>query len=90
MYIDIFYLVCLYLKNDIGPKFIHLGFGLATGWMIYLYLKQKLHRNWGLLGMVVFITTPIVVWLSTSVYVDLGMTFFTTGSVLAFIKWRDS
>jgi Dolichyl-phosphate-mannose-protein mannosyltransferase len=91
MYINLFYLVCLYLKNDIAPKFIHLSFGIATGWLIYLYLKQKLLlRNWGLLGMVIFITTPIVVWLSTAVYVDLGMTFFTTGSVLAFIKWRDS
>jgi len=90
MYIDLIYIVCLYFKNDIAPKFIHFGFGLATGWLIYLYLKQKLHRNWGLLGMVIFMTTPIVVWLSTSAYIDLGMTFFTTGSVLAFIKWRDS
>jgi hypothetical protein len=91
VYIDLFYLVCLYLKNDIAPKFIHLSFGIATGWLIYLYLRQKLLlRSWGLLGMVIFISTPIVVWLSTSVYIDLGMTFFTTGSVLAFIKWRDS
>lgn len=90
MYIDLSYLVCLYFKNDIVPKFIHLGFGLATGWLIYLYLKNKFCRNWGLLGMVIFITTPIVVWLSTSVYVDLGMTFFITGSILAFVKWRNS
>ncbi|RZB36211.1 MAG: hypothetical protein SRB2_02370 [Desulfobacteraceae bacterium Eth-SRB2] len=88
--INLFYLVCLFLKNDIAPKFIHLGFGLGTGWLIYIYLKKKFGRNWGLLGMVIFITTPIVVWLSTSAYIDLGMTFFTTGSVLAFIKWRDS
>jgi hypothetical protein len=90
MYINLLYLICLYFKNDIAPKFIHLAFGLGTGWLIYLYLKQKFDCNWGLLGMVVFITTPIVVWLSTSAYIDLGMTFFTTGSVLAFIKWRDS
>ena len=90
MYINLTYLVCQYFKNDIVPKFIHLGFGFASGWLIYLYLKQKFDRNWGLIGLVIFITTPIVVWLSTSAYVDLGMTFFTTGSVLAFIKWRDS
>ena len=90
MNIDLLYALCLYFNNDIAPKFIHLGFGMGTGLMIYLYLKPKFDRNWGLLGMVIFITTPIVVWLSTSAYVDLGMTFFTTGSVLAFIKWRDS
>ncbi len=90
MYINLLYLACLYLKNDIAPKFIHLAFGLCTGGLIYIYLKEKYDRNWGLLGAIIFLTTPIVVWLSTSAYIDLGMTFFTTGSILAFVKWRDS
>lgn len=90
MNINLLYAVCLYFKNDIAPKYIHLAFGIGTSLLIYLYLKPRLGRNWGLLGVVIFITTPIVVWLSTSAYIDLGMTFFTTGSVLAFIKWRDS
>jgi dolichyl-phosphate-mannose-protein mannosyltransferase len=90
MFINLFYLVCLYFKNDIAPKFIHFGFGVATGWLIYFYLKEKFDRNWGLLGMVIFFTAPIVVWLSTTAYIDLGMTFFTTASVLALVKWRDS
>ena len=90
MYINLLYIVCLYFKNDIAPKFIHFAFGLGTGWLIYLYLKEKFDRNWGLLGMMIFLTMPIVIWLSTSAYIDLGMTFFTTGSVLAFLKWRDS
>jgi len=74
----------------VAPKFIHLAFGLGTGWLIYDYLKQKFDRNWGLLGLLIFISTPIVIWLSTSAYIDLGMTFFTTGSVLGFVRWRDS
>ena len=90
MNIDLLYALCLYFKNDIAPKFIHLTFGMGTGLLIYLYLKFRYGREWGLLGMVIFITTPIVIWLSTTAYVDLGMTFFTTASVIAFIKWRDS
>lgn len=90
MYINLLYFVGLFFKNDIAPKFIHLVFGLATGGLIYIYLKNKYDSNWGLLGVVIFITTPIVIWLSTSAYIDLGMTFFTTASLLAFIKWRDS
>lgn len=90
MNIDLLYTVCLYFKNDIAPKFIHLAFGIGTSLLIYLYLKPKFSRNWGVLGLLIFITTPVVVWLSTSAYVDLGMTFFITGSVLAFIKWRDT
>jgi len=90
MYMNLLYLISLYFKNDIAPKFIHLAFGMGTGLLIYFYLKHRFGRNWGLLGMVIFITTPIVVWLSTSAYIDLGMTFFTTASVMAFIKWRDT
>jgi Dolichyl-phosphate-mannose-protein mannosyltransferase len=89
MNIDLLYVLCLYFHIDIVPKFIHLAFGMGTGLLIYLYLKPKYGRNWGLLGMIIFITTPIVIWLSTTAYVDLGMTFFSTGSVLAFIRWRD-
>jgi hypothetical protein len=90
MNIDLLYALCLYLNHDIAPKFIHLVFGLGIGLIIYLYIKSRYGRNWGLLGMVIFISTPIVIWLSTAAYVDLGMTFFTTGSVMAFIKWRNS
>ena len=90
MNIDLLYTLCLYFKNDMAPKFIHLAFGMGTGLMIYFYLKPKFGRNWGLLGMLIFISTPIVIWLSTAAYVDLGMTFFTTGGVMAFLKWRDS
>lgn len=90
MYMNLLYLISLYFKNDIAPKFIHLAFGTGTGLLIYFYLKHRFGRNWGLLGMVIFITTPIVAWLSTSAYIDLGMTFFTTASVMAFIKWRDA
>jgi len=90
MNINLLYAVCLYFKNDIAPKFIHLAFGIGTGLLIYLYLKPRFGRNWGLLGILIFLSTPIVIWLSTSEYIDLGMTFFTVGSVLSFIKWRDS
>jgi hypothetical protein len=90
MYINLLYFVCLCFENDIAPKFIHLFFGFSTGVLIYRYLRQKYDGNWGLLGMIIFITTPIVIWLSTSAYIDLGMTFFTTASVLALIKWCDN
>ena len=61
MNINLLYALCLYLNNDIAPKFIHLAFGLGTGLLIYFYLKFRYDRNWGLLGMVIFITTPIVI-----------------------------
>lgn len=90
MNINLLYTLCLYLKNDIAPKFIHMAFAWGTGFLIYRYLKDCYGRNWGLLGFFIFISTPIIIWLSTSEYIDLGMTFFTTASILSLVKWRDS
>lgn len=89
MNIDLLYLVALYFKNDIAPKFIHLAFGLGTGLLIYFYLKKRLGKSWGLLGLLIFISAPIIVRLSTSAYIDLGMVFFTTASLLSYVRWRD-
>jgi hypothetical protein len=88
MNLDLLYLICLYFNNDILPHFIHMGFGIGTAWLIYSYLNSKFNRVEGLLGVLVFVSTPIVLRMSTVAYVDLGLTFFTTVSVLAFIHWR--
>jgi hypothetical protein len=89
MNVDLLYLISLYFKNDIAPKFIHFIFGLGTGLLVYNYLKNRLSKNWGLLGFLVFFSTPVIIRLSTTAYVDLGMTFFTTAIILAFVRWRD-
>ena len=56
MNIDLLYLIPLYFKNDIVPKFIHFAFGLGTGLLVYNYLKNRLSKNWGLLGFLVFLS----------------------------------
>lgn len=89
MNIDLLYLIPLFFHNDIIPNFIHMGFGIGTAWLIYRYLNTRLNRVSGLLGVLVFVSTPIVFRLSTIAYVDLGLVFFTTASILAFFKWRD-
>ncbi|MFH1079368.1 MAG: glycosyltransferase family 39 protein [Pseudomonadota bacterium] len=89
MNIDLLYLVSLYFNNDILPNFIHMGFGIATAWLIYRYLNGKFNRVAGLLGVLVFVGTPVVLRMSTVAYVDLGLTFFTTAAILAFVRWRD-
>jgi 4-amino-4-deoxy-L-arabinose transferase-like glycosyltransferase len=89
MNIDLLYLVPLLFGNDLLPAFIHLLFGWGTGYLVYGYLKGHAGRLWGLLGLLVFVSTPMVVRLSITAYVDLGMIFFTTASVLSYLRWRD-
>ena len=89
MNIDLLYLVPLLFGNDRVPAFIHLLFGWGTGYLIYRYLKVHEGRLWGLLGLLVFVSTPMIIRLSVTAYVDLGMIFFTTASVFAYLRWRD-
>jgi hypothetical protein len=89
MNVDLLYLVPLLFGNDRVPSFIHLLFGWGTGYLVYRYLKDQAGRVWGMLGLLVFASTPMVMRLSITAYVDLGMIFFTTASVLSYLRWRD-
>ncbi len=90
MNLDLLYMVPLYFGNDIIPKFIHFIFALLTAGLIYSYLGKRLGSAWGLLGALFFLSLPIIIKLSITVYVDLGLVFFSTASLLAFLKWIES
>ena len=90
MNLDLLYMIPLYFKNDIAPKFIHFVFALLTAWLIFGYLKHRINAIYGLLGAIFFLSIPIIVKLSTTVYVDLGVMFFSTASLLLILKWIQS
>ncbi len=90
MNLDLLYLIPLYFGNDIIPKLIHFSFALLTVYLIFRYLKNRLNTNYALFGAVFFLSIPIVIKLSITVYVDLGLMFFSTASLLLLLKWIDS
>lgn len=90
MNVDLLYLIPLYLGNDIVPKYIHFVFALLTAWMIFWYVRRRLSTPYALLGSVSFLSTPIVLKLSISAYVDLGLIFFSTATLLLLLRWGES
>ena len=90
MNLNLLYMAPLSFDFDIGAKFIHNVFGLLTALLIFLYLKKRISTNWALLGGLVFLSTPLIVRLSASAYVDLGLAFFTTAATLGIIYWQDT
>ncbi len=87
MNLDILYMVPLYFGNDIAPKFIHFSFALLTVWLLFSFLKKRLNTLYALTGILFFLSLPIIVKLSIMVYVDLGLIFFSTASLIYFLKW---
>ena len=90
MNLDLLYLVSLYFGNDILPKFIHFTFALLTAGLLFAYLKRRTGLSYALFGVAFFLSTPIIVKLSISAYVDLGVVFFSFASLLLLLKWAES
>ena len=89
MNLDLLYTIPLFFGNDIIPKYIHYLFALLTAGLLYRYLKKNIGLNYGLLGAIFFLSIPIIVKLSITVYVDLGLVFFTTASLLLLLQWAE-
>ncbi len=90
MNLDLLYMIPLYFGNDIAPKFIHFIFALLTAWLIFSYLRKRLDLGWALVGGLFFLSLPIIVKLSITVYVDLGLIFFSTASIMSLFKWIEN
>jgi 4-amino-4-deoxy-L-arabinose transferase-like glycosyltransferase len=88
MNLDLLYMIPLWLGTDIFPKYIHLLFGLLTAGLIHRYIRRRIgSRRYGLLGALLFLSLPVVVKLSITVYVDLGLIFFSTAALLSILEW---
>ncbi len=89
MNLDLLYMIPLYFGNDIIPKYIHFFFALGTGWLIYDYLNRRISKVYGLIGCLFFLSIPIIVKLSITIYVDLGLVFFSTAALLFLFRWTE-
>ena len=89
MNLDLLYAIPLYFGNDIAPKFIHFAFALLTAWLIHGYLVKRLGAPWAIFGAIFFLSLPIIVKLAITVYVDLGLVFFSTAALMSMLKWRE-
>jgi hypothetical protein len=87
MNLDLLYMIPIYFGNDIIPKYIHFGFAFLTSFLIFSYLRRRMNRVYGLLGMLFFLSLPIMIKLSITAYVDLGLVFFSTAALLLIIRW---
>lgn len=90
MNLDLLYLIPLAFGTDIVPKMIHLAFGLLTAASLYRYLLRRTHRALALYGALFFLSIPLILKLSTTVYVDLGVIFFASASLILLLRWRET
>jgi hypothetical protein len=89
MLLDMLYTPWVYWGYDFVPKWIHGLFAFLTGLLLYTDLSRRMNATYGLLGFFFFISTPVILRLSHWAYIDLGITFYTTASLLCLLRWRE-
>lgn len=89
MLLDMLYTPWIHWGHDFVAKQIHLLFGFLTGVLIYAYLTRRMSSVYGLLGFFFFMSTPAILRLSHSAYIDLGITFYCTASLMCLLCWRE-
>ena len=87
--IDLLYVLPIKLNYDIAAKYIHFIFALGTMILIICFIRRKLNFYWGILGGLMFLTLPVILKLSVTVYVDLGLLFFFTASLFSGLIWLE-
>lgn len=88
--LDLLYCIPLIFNNDIVPKYIHFLFALLTAFMIFRYTRRKVGSGYALFSVLLFLSLPVIIKLSITVYVDLGLFFFSTASLLSLLKWYET
>jgi Dolichyl-phosphate-mannose-protein mannosyltransferase len=89
MLLDMLYTPWVYWRYDFVPKWIHALFGLLTGLLLYAYCGRRMNASYGLLAFFFFVSMPVIARLSHWGYIDLGMTFYTTASLLCLVGWHE-
>jgi 4-amino-4-deoxy-L-arabinose transferase-like glycosyltransferase len=87
--LDIFYMVPVALGHDIAAKYLHFVFALLTALLIFLFVRRRTGPAWAALGGLMFLTLPLILKLSVTVYVDLGLVFFTTAALFSVVVWLE-
>jgi len=86
----LYMLILKYIGNDQLCKVLHASFLIASGVLIFRFVKKKYNYALAFFVYVFTLTIPILLRLSSEVYVDLGLFFFATLAIINFIKWQET
>src|SRR5207244_7330721 len=85
------YYFALKIGYEFLPKIIHALFLIATAILLYRYVQHKTKNTiLPVIAFVFLITIPINQRLASECYVDLGLLFFSTLSLVYFLYWKNS
>lgn len=86
---EMYYLVGLVFQGEILAKLIHFSFGILGALSLYLLSRKFLPKWVSFLVVIIFYANLVVMWESTTAYIDLTRTFFEITALYALFLWRE-
>jgi 4-amino-4-deoxy-L-arabinose transferase-like glycosyltransferase len=90
MLLEMLYLPLLAHLPEQAPKYLHMACGLAATALLYLYLVPRVAPAVALCASLLLLTTPTVMALGASAYVDLGVLLYSTVAVIGLLRWQET
>jgi hypothetical protein len=84
---DMNFLAAMSLAGQTAAKLMQTGFLILVIALVYDFGRQALSHRAGLLAAILMLTTPLVAWEGTTAYVDIILTGYCLGSVVAVWGW---
>ena len=85
-----FYIGALSLGNEVLAKIIHFLFGILSVVAIYKVANKFIDKKLSLLSSLIFYSSLVVGWESTTAYVDLFRTFFEIMALWGLLEWVET
>ena len=86
---QMWFLLAMGIRSDVAAQLVHILFLFALGGMVYAFAQAHFGLEDGWTAVLFLYATPMVLMLSTWSYNDLGLAFFSVGSVYAFLEWQN-
>lgn len=88
--VDMLYIPGLMFGVELVPKLISLGFGIMTCVAIYKLSRKFYDGKTSLIASLIFYSSLVVSWESTTAYIDLGRTFFEILALWGIINYFET
>ena len=79
----------LVLDGPVTAKLVHFGFGVLATLATYELAKRLAGRRAGLFAAAMFAVTPMVLWESTTAYIDLATAFFVLLALMWVLRYAE-
>lgn len=75
------------VAGETAAKLFHFSAGLLAAAMVYLAGRRLESSLTGIVAAVIFYTTPIIAWESTTAYIDLFWAMYIGGALVMLLMW---